>query len=82
MSYFQGDHLRISTPQTTDGSTLAYVNGQPKMSIQFAPLEARRAFERENEKRPTHLKHIIEVVTTGFGPTNIPQPTQTKVKLK
>jgi|GEM_PF-4039321 len=83
MSYFQGDHLRISTPQTSDGTTLLYdAQQRPVISVQFAPLEARKAFERENQLRPTHLKHIIETVTTGFGQTNTPQPTQTKVKLK
>lgn len=83
MSNFQGDYLRISTPQTTDGNNLMYgPDGKPIYDIQEAPLESKKFFIQENKLRPTHLKHILEDVRTGFGVTNIPQPTQTKVKIR
>lgn len=83
MSNFQGDYLRILTPETIDGMNLAYhTNGQPKYSEQHAPLASKRFFEQENKTRPTQLKHILEEVHTGFGITNSPQPTQTKVKIR
>ena len=83
MSNFQGDYLRIRTPETTDGTTIEYTpDGRVKYKEQHAPLDAKRFFERENKLRPTHLKHILEEVRTGFGVVNTPQPTQTKVKIK
>lgn len=83
MSLFQGDHLRISTPRTVDGLNLEYgPDGRPIFDIQFAPLESRKFFEQENKLRPNQIKHILEEVRTGFGVTNKPQPTQTKVNIK
>lgn len=78
MSNFQGDYLRILTPQTVNGIVPEMKNGQQVYKESHAELGARKEFEKENLKLPDHLKHILEDVVTGFGVTTKKQRTQRK----
>jgi hypothetical protein len=63
MSFFQGNYLRVLTPQTIDGINLAYdANQRPIFKETHLPLTARKHLERKNEKLPAQLKKKIEVV--------------------
>jgi len=82
MSLFQGDYLRVLTPETIDGVTIKMVNDRMSFKESHMPLSALKDLQRENDRLPTHLKHRIERVTTNFGPASTPQPTQTAGKIK
>lgn len=63
MSFFNGNYLRVLTPQTIDGINLAYdANQRPIFKETHLPLTARKHLERKNEKLPAQLKKKIEVV--------------------
>lgn len=63
MSFFNGNYLRVLTPQTIDGINLAYdANHRPIFKETHLPLTARKHLERKNEKLPAQLKKRIEVV--------------------
>lgn len=60
---FGRDHLRVETPQTTDGLNLKYdTDGKPVTRITFLPLTARNSLEANNAKLPQHLRKKITVV--------------------
>lgn len=83
MSYFPGDYLRILTPQTTDGVNLKYgVDQKPVYKEMHLPLSARKQMEKKNEKRPLHLRHIIEHVTTALPvkPKASPKPAEVETE--
>lgn len=63
MSFFNGNYLRVLTPQTIDGINLAYdANQRPIFKETHLPLTARKHLERKNEKLPAQLKKKIELV--------------------
>jgi hypothetical protein len=71
---FQQRHLRVETPQTTDGKNLAY-NDDSTVIIKtsVAPVTARRALEALNAKLPTHLRSkITEVAAIAEPPSSKP----------
>lgn len=58
-------YLRVTTPQTIDGTTLRYdeENGERVVKKEtHLPLTAKKYMDAENENLPNHLKHKIEVV--------------------
>jgi hypothetical protein len=63
MKFIKEQHLRVKTPITTDGLTLAYDSFQrPKYSITHLPITAKAALEKANKRLPNHLKKIIEII--------------------
>lgn len=64
MSLYQGDYIRILTPETTDGTNLKYANGRPVIKETHAAFtrDSVKLLEEENARRPDHLKHKIEIV--------------------
>jgi len=64
MSFFDGDYIRIKTPDTTDGVNIKIVNDKVVYKEQYMPFNkmSMKALEEENARRPDHLKHKIEVV--------------------
>lgn len=53
-------NMKVLTPETTDGTTLAYdENRQPKFKETIVPETARTHFESLNSRLPEHLKHIL-----------------------
>jgi hypothetical protein len=58
--FFSQKHLRVETPLTTDGVTLAYdENSQVKKRITYLPMSAKRFLEKQNANLPNHLKATI-----------------------
>lgn len=83
MSLYQGDYLRVMTPETTDGMTpVIGLDGRVVYRQDDLPLSIQKELEKENLKLPMHLRKKIEVVRTQFGPAVTPQPTQTRGKLR
>jgi hypothetical protein len=69
----QTGYLRVSTPQTTDGTNLKYDAKQRiVMKETHLPLTARKHLERENSVLPVHLQHIIEEVSNEAPPKGKP----------
>lgn len=64
--YFTGPFLRITTPKTTNGVIPKLENGQQVFKESFAPLSARKDFEKKNQRLIKrgfkHLVSTIEVV--------------------
>lgn len=54
--------LLIKTPQTTDGTTLAYEGKQPIIKETIVELTAKKQFESLNASLPEHLQHEFEEV--------------------
>lgn len=63
MLFYQGEHLRVSTPVTLDGQNLAIdERGQVVYKETLLPLTARKDIEKQNEKLPPTLRKKIEVI--------------------
>lgn len=55
--------LRVKTPQTTDGKTLAYDgNKQVIYTESIVEFSAKKEFESLNATLPEHLKHELEEI--------------------
>lgn len=80
MSLFKGSYLRVLTPKTSDGNVPLTKNNQVQYKETQLPLSARKALERENAKRPNHLKHQIEVVEDFDAPAPSDDPKKSKKK--
>ncbi|MBA3830070.1 MAG: hypothetical protein H0X33_14105 [Taibaiella sp.] len=78
MSIFEGDYLRVLTPETTDGVTPRMENDKLVLREDHLPLDALKYLEKENDRLPAILKHRIERVRTG--PTYT--PPQGKIRIK
>lgn len=64
MSLYDGDYIRVLTPETTDGVNLKYRDGRQIMRESHLAFNnmAIKSLEEENARRPDHLKHKIEIV--------------------
>jgi hypothetical protein len=63
MKFLKEKHLRVKSPITIDGLTLAYDAFQrPRYNITHLPITAKPHLEKANKKLPQHLKKIIEVI--------------------
>lgn len=72
MSYFQGNYLRVLTPQTIDGINLAYdKNNQPIFKETHLPVTARKHLDKKNLKLPIQLRKQIELVDVESAPVRI-----------
>jgi hypothetical protein len=61
--------LKVTTPQTTDGTTLLYdENKQVVTKTNYMGLGARRVLESINSKLQPQLRHEIEVVEDDGSP--------------
>lgn len=64
--YFNGPYLRILTVKTTNGIIPLTVNGEIQYKESFAPLTAKKQFEKKaarlNKNGHGHLAPIVEVV--------------------
>lgn len=70
--------LRVSTPKTIDGVTLAYDDeNRPIYHVVHLPFSAKGHLDRANSKRPKHLQHKIEVIEG-----DLPEPKNPKVKFE
>jgi hypothetical protein len=83
--FFKGQHLRVTTPKTTNGQIPLIENGQPQYNVTFAPLTARKNLERKNARLiRTGFKHLaakIDVVTDEpieVAPVAAPAPKAPK----
>lgn len=69
MTFLNGDHLRVVSPLTTDGTTLKYGEDQKVMYKEtFLPLTAKKELLLQNTRLPAHLKKKIEVISAGADP--------------
>lgn len=60
----QKGYLRVTTPQTTNGSEIKYTDDGRKVTKEtHLPLTARKHLELENEGLPPHLRHTLEEVS-------------------
>lgn len=62
MLTFKGKYLRVTTPKTKDGNVPLIIDNVPQTKENYLPISAKSYLERENLKRPEHLRHIIEVI--------------------
>lgn len=64
--YFNGPHLRVTEPVTSNGILPVTVNGRVQEKVTFMPLTAQKLLEKKNARlRKTgngHLAAKIEVV--------------------
>lgn len=65
----KGSYLRVLSPRTTNGTNILVENGQVVYKEAHLPLSAKKALEKQNEKLPSSLKKVIEVVHDGIEPT-------------
>lgn len=78
MSNFKGAYLRVLTPITNDGTNPLYdEDRQPRYKESHLPLSARKHLERNNNRRPNQIKHIIEEVGE-VKPAESPKPSKKK----
>ena len=65
--YFQGPHLRVSTPVTSNGIIPKMEGGQIAYRIDFLPMSAKAALEKKNQRLVKagqgHLQMKIEIVS-------------------
>ncbi len=64
MSLYDGDYIRVLTPETTDGINIRIVGDRivyKESHLAFNNM-AIKSLEEENARRPDHLKHKIEIV--------------------
>lgn len=65
----QNGYLRVTTPQTSDGTTLRYTEDQRLITKEtHLPLTAKKFIEAENADLPQHLRHKIDVVSNEVEP--------------
>lgn len=58
--------LRVLTPQTTDGKTLAYdEKNHPVYNESIVEVAAKADFDNLNAKLPKHLQHKLEIFDDG-----------------
>jgi hypothetical protein len=64
MSIYNGDYMRVLTPETTDGQNLRIVNDRVVYKESHMPFNetAKKMLEQENLRLPPHLRHKIEIV--------------------
>lgn len=71
MTFLKGDHLRVVSPQTIDGTTLKYGDdGKVMYKETFLPITAKKSLVLQNTRLPAHLKKIIELVSAN-GPITV-----------
>jgi hypothetical protein len=76
MKFIREKHIRVKTPITVDGLTLAYdAFSRPKYSVTHLPLTAKIYLEKANKKLPPHLKKVIEIIDPIETPEPLPKPT-------
>lgn len=77
---FTGDYLRVLTPETTDGVTLKYANGQPVYREDHLPVTSQKMIEKKNLMLPEHLRKKIEYVSSYTPPPRSAEPVNKKTR--
>lgn len=63
MQFFTEGYLRVTSPQTIDGSRPKYdEDGRIMTKETELPLSAKKHMEKQNKNLPDHLKKKIEVI--------------------
>lgn len=66
-------YIRVTTPQTSDGTTLRYTDDQRLITKEtHLPLTAKKFIDAENDTLPQHLRHKVEVVTNESPKSKAP----------
>ena len=68
MFQLSGNYLEIKTPVTTNGIIPKIENGRVVYKTTYAPLKARKAFQRVYNKYPEALRPIMKNVTVDEIP--------------
>lgn len=79
MTFLNGDHLRVVSPLTTDGTSLKYgENGQVMYKETLLPLTAKKSLILQNTRLPAHLKKKIEIISANEAPAQVEDTNQVK----